>query len=147
MRKIPLTRGLFAIVDDEDFEDIAIYNWFANKGYDTFYAARWTSNKGKRILVTMHGQIMKTPIGKMIDHCDRDGLNNRKENLEFTNKSRNALNSLRSINATGIYYDKNRNRFKAFLLSPKVYVGTFKTYAEAKEARTKRGLNANNSNG
>jgi hypothetical protein len=138
MKQIPLTQGLFALVDDEDYQDIAICNWFAVKGYDTFYAGRWTRVGHKRVCVKMHEQIMKTPKGFMVDHENRNGLDNQKLNMRFSNKSKNMLNSLRSIEAKGVYYDINRKRWKAFLLSPKVYVGTFKTELEATVARNNK---------
>lgn len=31
MKKISLTQGQFTIVDDEDFEELNQYNWFAYK--------------------------------------------------------------------------------------------------------------------
>jgi len=42
MRLIPLTQGQYALVDDEDYEDISQFKWFALWGPcpRSFYAAR-----------------------------------------------------------------------------------------------------------
>ncbi len=40
MKTISLTRGLVAIVDDEDFEFLSQWKWHAAKQPNTFYACR-----------------------------------------------------------------------------------------------------------
>lgn len=121
-----------ALVDDEDYESLRVFKWHAVRGYATFYAARWLPNTFPRKNIKMHSQILGTT--KLIDHKDRDGLNNQKLNLELSNKHLNALNSDRIQNATGVHYEKSRNTYKAFLLRPKQYVGTYKTYEAAYKA-------------
>ena len=61
MKKIPLTNGLFATVDDEDFEWLNQYRWFALdkvvRGKRATYAARVDPKSGKAIF--MHDEIMQ----------------------------------------------------------------------------------------
>lgn len=79
--------------------------------------------------------------GSLIDHIDRDGLNNRIENLSLSDKSRNARNSgLRSDNRTGerhIGFCARTNKYKVRIrLQKKDYwVGRFVSLAEAKARR------------
>ena len=139
MKLIPLSRGMFTKVDDEDFDWLIQFNWHVVTGYNTCYAGRWTTRGNKRVSIKMHREILGLDGSEpLVDHDDGDGLNNQRYNLLISNKQLNALNSDRVRNATGIYYDKARNRWKAFLLQPKHYVGTFKTREEAEEALDKR---------
>lgn len=95
-RFIPLSKGHFATVDEEDFESLSKHRWSIHKGWgDTFYAIRY--NKGKRTL--MHTQIMGHEKGKVIDHKNRDGLDNRKENMRFATRGQNRANAVVSVNS------------------------------------------------
>lgn len=84
-------KGNFALVDDEDFERINAYKWCINRGY------AGTSLKGKYLM--MHREIFNDiPTGYVIDHINRNKLDNRKCNLRFCNKSQNAVNTRVSSN-------------------------------------------------
>jgi hypothetical protein len=53
MKKIPLTQGLFATVDDEDFDELNKFSWFALdtvvRGKKTHYAVRIDPKAGGMI--------------------------------------------------------------------------------------------------
>ena len=89
IRRIPLTRGKFAIVDGEDYYRLSKLNWFAINSNRTFYAAR--AHKGKT--VKMHREIMGGPGHLVVDHIDRNGLNNRKSNLRVCTNAQNIRNA------------------------------------------------------
>ncbi len=91
MKRIPLTQGRFAIVDDEDYEFLMQWKWQAGKSRNTFYARR-TVGKIKCAVIYMHRVIMKAHKGQEIDHVDGNGLANVKSNLRFCNRSQNAQN-------------------------------------------------------
>jgi len=92
MKQIPLTRGLVAIVDDEDYDMLMQWKWtYLNKGY----AYRHIYD-GHRYLRTalMHRQIMgllDTPSVK-VDHINHDGLDNRRSNLRRATQQQNQWN-------------------------------------------------------
>ena len=147
MREIQLTQGYIALVDDEEYERINQYKWFAVvtvTGPNGFHVAacRWSDGRPGRKMLYMHYDVLQISVaslklrGKLIDHDNRNACDNQKRNLKEGNKSSNAYNSERSINAKGIYFEPSRNRYKAFLLKPRrKYIGTYKTYEEAEKAR------------
>lgn len=94
MKYVPLTRGLKAIVDDEDYQLISQFNWCSNKGTrnTTYYAVRGTRIKGKYQRIFMHRLIAQARPGEIVDHINHDTLDNRKENLRIGTQALNQLN-------------------------------------------------------
>jgi hypothetical protein len=93
MKLIPLSKGQFAKVDDEDFEELSQYNWSMSNGY----ARRRIKNKENLPYehIVMEKQIIKTgyiPHVKVIDHINGDPLDNRRSNLRLVSPSVNSLN-------------------------------------------------------
>ena len=94
---IPLTKGKFALVDDQDFELLLPYRWRLNsKGY----AIRSYSVGGKEILVALHREIMQPPSGLVVDHIDHDKLNNTRANLRIITQQQNLMNRRLFKNST-----------------------------------------------
>lgn len=81
MKLIPLTQGLFAKVDDEDYEYLNQFKWMATKVRTTFYAIRNVQINGKWKHLSMHREIMQTPDDMETDHKDWDGCNNQRHNM------------------------------------------------------------------
>src|SRR3990172_2543575 len=92
MKLIPLTQGVFAQVDDEDFEYLNQFNWFALKTKYTFYASRNIQIKGMWTTIRMHRVLMNTPRNQKVDHKDHYGLNNQKYNLRRCTDQQNQGN-------------------------------------------------------
>lgn len=111
---IPLTQGKFAVIDDADAHLLAPYkSWYyhKNKNAKTGYAyatipGSWRKGKGCKIMA-LHRLIMGGTA--LIDHLDRDGLNNRRSNLRFASQSQNMHNNGLQKNNTlgvkGIHYN------------------------------------------
>lgn len=144
MKKIKLTQGKYAIVDDEDYEMImSLSPWYVlkkTKKSKTNYAVRNTFSEekyGKRQSIRMHRLIMKCPPDKTVDHINGNGLDNRKENLRICNSEENLCNRKKqSGNYTskykGVFYQKSNNRWIS--KCSKTYIGCFKTEYEAAKA-------------
>jgi len=82
MKKILLSQGKYALVDDEDYEYLNQWNWCIMKGdKKTFYAFRKDYSEGTPKGILMHRTVMKTPDNEQVDHRDHNGLNNQKINL------------------------------------------------------------------
>lgn len=99
MKRIPLTKGKFAIVDDEDFEELSKHKWnISSKGY----ACRMVGNNPGRKQILMHREILRTPKGLFTDHIDGNKSNNQRSNLRFCTAGENMRNRKKySNNTTG----------------------------------------------
>jgi hypothetical protein len=126
MRTISLTRGFEAIVDEEDFEKINKFSWCASvqKGRRCVYARTHISYKiiGKRKKfqsVPMHRMILglMPGDGKIVDHINGNGLDNRRANLRICSHTENVRNAKKTtIRYTskyrGVHFDKGYGKKK-----------------------------------
>jgi hypothetical protein len=95
MKKIKLTQGKYALVDDEDYEFLSSMKWQAHREWRTgkrWYAMRTHRKEGKRKTQMMHRLITHAPNGVSVDHINSDGLDNRKCNLRFCTQRENCAN-------------------------------------------------------
>lgn len=93
MKTIPLSRGLFALVDDCDYDWLMQWKWQATiTAAGKAYAARSFRSKGNRRFVKMHRLIMDAPAGLEVDHRNRDGLDNQRHNLRLCTHGQNQAN-------------------------------------------------------
>jgi len=99
MKRIKLTQGKFAIVDDEDYAELSKYKWYTQKAKHTYYAARTVylgggrkHQRSKRVF--MHNQIMPPQEGMMLDHANHKGWDNRKHNLRICTHTQNLQYSI-----------------------------------------------------
>ena len=76
MKKIKLTQGKYAIVDDEDFAYLNQWRWY----YHNNYAVHTNKNKSR---IYMHRFILNTPKKMFSDHINGNGLDNRRSNLRI----------------------------------------------------------------
>lgn len=112
---ILLTRGQQAFVDDADWLHVAEYSWHAINYGRTWYAETRIEVRGRQQAVLMHRLLLGLQHGDPdVDHIDRDGLNNRRENLRLATKSQNNANSIgqpsrRKSPFKGVYWKKYAN--------------------------------------
>ena len=97
MKKIKLTNGLIALVDDADFARVDMYRWgvFRPKGNKTLYAqGRVKDENGEWVIKSMHRFIFGLTNPK--EHCDHlngNGLDNQRHNLSVGSASSNMRNT------------------------------------------------------
>lgn len=132
---IPLTQGYKAIVDPED-ADLAQWKWYYNRGY-AVRRPRLPDREAKRPAIIMHRVILERKLGRsilpgaVVDHINRDGLDNRRANLREATASQNAGNSRHS---KGVQFKRGKWETYIGYHGRILYVGAFPTEALAREA-------------
>jgi hypothetical protein len=132
-KEIALSRGLFAIVDAEDFEALSQHKWYAHstaKGA-RMYAARRVGN-GRAY---MHRVIMGKPEVGDIDHINGNPLDNRRSNLRIVTRAENCRNTSRNA-GSGATYDITTGKWMSLANwdGTRYMLGRYATKAEAMAA-------------
>jgi hypothetical protein len=87
MKRISLTQGQFATVDDEDFEWLNQWTWYAvRRGRGLYYVKRSHSlGNGEYTEICMDRQILGLEYrdGRRVKYINKDTFDNRKNNLKI----------------------------------------------------------------
>ena len=140
MKQIKLTQDKFALIDDDDFDEINKLSCFANKIGKSWYALCSVWDENKRATVLMHRHILNAPKYLLVDHIDGNGLNNQKSNLRLCTHSDNMHNSKKQENNTsgykGVTWHKGRKLWQAQIMvnGKSMYLGRFANKEEAARA-------------
>lgn len=142
MKRIELTQNQYTIVNDEDYEYLSQFKWYARKEYNNFYAARHLKlgiRNYKKI--RMHREIMKVTHNISVDHINGDTLDNRKENLRICShadnmKNRKVLSKNNKSGYKGVYWNIKMNGWYVQICSDKnrINIGLFYDIIEAAKA-------------
>lgn len=127
MKKIPLRgekgKGLYALVDADDFNMVSNYKWSLRAGY----VAAYIPGSGKHM--SLHRMIMNPPRDMVMDHINFDKLDNRKCNLRVCTRSNNSIHRkpYGSKRFKGIHFDKTRKKWNVSLRCRNsfVWIGRF----------------------
>jgi hypothetical protein len=146
MRILTLTQGQHAVVDDDIFDWLTARPWYAalNGHTNTYYARckkRYRDGDGA---LYMHRVIMGVTDPKiLVDHRDRDTLNNLRSNLRVCTNADNTRNSgLRAHNKSGfkgVHLHKNGSYIAMISAAglggcKQLYLGSFRTAIDAARA-------------
>ena len=149
MIEIPLTQGQVALIDDEDYELVSQYKWYAHWNPDTqsFYAVtKIRKPDGTRDMLRMHRLVMNAKKGEYVDHINHDTIDNQKENLRLCSCSENLYNQgCKSSNTSGykgVNWHKRDKKWQALIRvsGKRIHLGYFATKEEAYEAYCKAAL-------
>ena len=141
-KKINLSQGKIAIVDDEDFDELNQYRWT----YDaTGYAHRKIGGRKNSKKIYLHRIVVKAKDGEVVDHENGNRYDCRKENLRIATRSQNAQNQKTRIDNTsgfrGVFYKNESWRRKKWYAKITVntqvkHLGHYLTAEEANVAYT-----------
>ena len=127
--------GVFAMVDDADFDALSQWKWSAEKRNGTFYAIRSVRRPdGKKTTIRMHRQLVGN--GVEVDHADGNGLNNQRENLRPCSVAENQQNRKCARGTSqykGVMWDRFHNCWKAKIIvnGERIHLGSFKSEQDA----------------
>ena len=121
MKRIKLTRGFTALIDNEDYEKVKEYNWHIKdlkngKKYAITHVRDFSVKSNKLKKLFMQNLIMPPPVGFLVDHKNLNPLDNRKSNLRI---------------CTTVENMRNKKKYKPLTASSK-YKGVYKTRGEKK---------------
>jgi hypothetical protein len=141
MMLLELSDGHKAIVDMNVFDYLSQFKWTTKKQRNAVYAVRNQSMReashGKRKTIYMHREVLEhlgveIPHGHVVDHINKDGLDNRVANLRVIDKSQNAYNARKRTTKSGyigVHYDARSGLYLA-----KLGTKTLGRYPDAKTA-------------
>jgi hypothetical protein len=131
MKRILLTKGKFALVDDVDFDRLSKHKWFVHSRRGKFYAAR-----GRNPTISMHVEI----FGNTCDHKNRNSLDNRRNNLRAATHQEQCCNrGVRKDNKSGFkgvcwHKQSEKWRTQVRIFGKMVYCKDFSSKKEAARA-------------
>lgn len=112
--------GTFALVDDEDFDDLSRFKWSASRARNTTYASRSVVVNGKKTTIRMHRQLV--PNAAHVDHADGNGLNNVRQNLRPCSSKENQWNRRRASGCSrfkGVSWHAGNGKWRATIVVDK----------------------------
>jgi len=151
MKRIPLTQGKFALVDDKDYDWLSRWKWHYVKAYyskrELGYAVRHPEMKnGKRdTVILMHREIVNTPKEMETDHKNGNGLDNRRSNLRMCTRSQNLANQHSIIGSSkykGVAWHKRDKKWMSYIMKDKQthYLGYFTDEKDAARSYNKAAI-------
>ena len=142
VKRIELSNGGYALIDEIDLPLVAGYRWYGvNDGKNRYAIAHTKKDNGKNTTVKMH-RLICTGV-KIVDHKDGNGLNNHRSNLRDgsgpkNNRNRNC-NESNISGFKGVHTEKRTGRFDVRIcsLGKRYCLGTYQTAEEAAKAYDK----------
>lgn len=132
MKQIPLTKGKFALIDDDDYGAVSQHSWCFQGRY------AFSRINGKN--VSMHRFINKTPANLDTDHINGNELDNRKANLRSATRKQNIMNARKrsgtSSKYKGVCWNNRDRKWQAKIKVGEIrlHLGYFSTEQDAAQA-------------
>jgi hypothetical protein len=92
MKIIVAVRGEAIAVDDQDYENLSQYRWYAVRSTRTNIYALTFPKGGDRLSISMHSMLVPVSDGMVVDHINGCGLDNQRHNLRPATHQQNSVN-------------------------------------------------------
>jgi hypothetical protein len=140
---------LVSLLDDEDYYRLCFRSWRLIKHHGGgFYVAcdvRYSDDYSEKLL--LHREVLRIYDSRCVDHINRNGLDNRRENLRTASQQQNKANSIgwrkeTSSQYKGVYFESSRGLWRAKIMydGKSIHLGRYKTEIEAACAYDKKAL-------
>jgi hypothetical protein len=134
------------MVDDKDYKWLTTFKWSIVKDAYTFYACRHDYTNGTK-KIQMHRLILGLTNPKiLVDHLDKNGLNNCRNNIRIATCSQNCAYRRPSKNSTskylGVSWCNQKKRWRAQISKNRIdtHVGYFSIESDAAVAYNKKAI-------
>ncbi len=111
--------GLFAIIDEQDFERVSAYQWNVNNTGKGLYARAYvpgSGSKGRRT-ISLHRFVLNAPSGVEVDHKDGNKMDCTRQNLRLASHAQNTQNCPLSTRNTsgfkGVTFNARNGKWRA----------------------------------
>lgn len=133
--EVPLSQGAFAKVDQADLPLVARHRWhLARCGQQRYAATNVPKDGGGYRRLYMH-RLLAGVDGLLVDHFNRDGLDNTRANLRPCDYTQNNLNRQSSRDLPkGVYAQGSGYVVKAKVRKKTHYLGFFADRVQAEAA-------------
>jgi len=147
MKKIKLTLGKEALVDDNMFDFLNRFRWFARADGKRFYATKHIGiGPRKTCQIMMNWMVIGCPPhGMDCDHIDGNSLNNQRNNLRIVSRRTNLINNrkrrygLTTSKYPGVSWSMKSSKWRAqaFHSGKWIWLGLFEDERDASKAYEK----------
>lgn len=133
--KVLNIKDQIVLLDEEDYPVVSRFSWHLNKNGRAYYATTNIKIAGKQTSLSMH-RLLTGMKDCNVDHINRNGLDNRKENLRLCDFKKNQLNRWRQNphGFRGVTKNKFSYSYQIQLDGVKYRKSGFKTAEEAAKA-------------
>jgi len=128
VKKILLSQGYKALIDDSDFVATIQFRWYARLCKGKIYAARHRKKHEKKgpDIVYLHRFLMEPAVDMQVDHKNGDTLDNRRYNLRVCTRAENLRNAKKHCGFSkykGVVWSKQIKRWTVKIQGK--HIGTF----------------------
>ncbi len=138
MKRILLTKGQFAIIDDEDYVTVMRFKWYLETHSNLKYAKCCVylgilNGRQVKAGMFMHHLIMRPARGLEVDHRNHNGLDCRRDNMRNCTHAQNIMNERpragHSSQYKGVSWYKAGRKWRAYIRvgGVLIFLGGFQT--------------------